>query len=36
MANASTVNISEIIDRRPLGAAQIRIVVLCGLVALLD
>jgi MFS transporter, AAHS family, 4-hydroxybenzoate transporter len=36
MAHASTVNVSELIDRRPLGAAQIRITILCGLVALLD
>jgi MFS transporter, AAHS family, 4-hydroxybenzoate transporter len=29
-------NVSELIDTRPLGALQIRIVVLCTLVALLD
>jgi MFS transporter, AAHS family, 4-hydroxybenzoate transporter len=30
------VNISELIDARPLGAFQVRVVVLCALVALLD
>ena len=32
----SSVNITELIDRCPLGPLQIRIIVLCGLVALLD
>jgi AAHS family 4-hydroxybenzoate transporter-like MFS transporter len=36
MAEASTVNITRLIDERPLGAMQIRVVVLCGFVALLD
>jgi AAHS family 4-hydroxybenzoate transporter-like MFS transporter len=33
---SSSVNITELIDRYPLGPLQIRIIVLCGLVALLD
>ncbi|MGA8477765.1 MAG: hypothetical protein WB696_07390, partial [Chthoniobacterales bacterium] len=33
---SSSVNITELIDRCPLGRLQIRIIVLCGLVALLD
>jgi len=36
MAQSSLVNVSEIIDQRPLGRPQITIIVLCGLVALLD
>jgi MFS transporter, AAHS family, 4-hydroxybenzoate transporter len=36
MAAAPAFNVSELIDTRPLGALQIRIVVLCTLVALLD
>jgi MFS transporter, AAHS family, 4-hydroxybenzoate transporter len=36
MAVAPAFNVSELIDTRPLGALQIRIVVLCTLVALLD
>src|ERR1700753_3823345 len=36
MAAASAFNVSELIDTRPLGALQIRIVALCTLVALLD
>lgn len=36
MAAGAPFNVSELIDTRPLGALQIRIVVLCTLVALLD
>jgi MFS family permease len=36
MSASSSVNITELIDRRPLGRMQITIIVLCGLVALLD
>jgi AAHS family 4-hydroxybenzoate transporter-like MFS transporter len=36
MSTAPLCNVSELIDRHPLGAFQIRIVVLCTLVALLD
>jgi len=36
MPASSSVNITELIDRYPLGRLQIRIIVLCGLVALLD
>jgi AAHS family 4-hydroxybenzoate transporter-like MFS transporter len=36
MAAAPAFNVSALIDARPLGALQIRIVVLCTLVALLD
>jgi MFS transporter, AAHS family, 4-hydroxybenzoate transporter len=36
MAEAPAFNVSALIDTRPLGALQIRIVVLCTLVALLD
>jgi MFS transporter, AAHS family, 4-hydroxybenzoate transporter len=36
MSASSSVNIAELIDRRPLGRMQITIIVLCGLVALLD
>jgi MFS transporter, AAHS family, 4-hydroxybenzoate transporter len=36
MAAAPAFNVSALIDTRPLGALQIRIVVLCTLVALLD
>ena len=36
MAQSSVVNVSEVIDQRPLGRPQITIIVLCGLVALLD
>jgi MFS transporter, AAHS family, 4-hydroxybenzoate transporter len=36
MSAPFTVNIAELIDQRPLGRLQIRIIVLCGLVALLD
>lgn len=36
MSACSSVNIAELIDRRPLGRMQITIIVLCGLVALLD
>jgi AAHS family 4-hydroxybenzoate transporter-like MFS transporter len=36
MSVSSCVNITELIDRCPLGRLQIRIIVLCGLVALLD
>jgi len=36
MAAEPAFNVSELIDTRPLGALQIRIVVLCTLVALLD
>jgi MFS transporter, AAHS family, 4-hydroxybenzoate transporter len=36
MPASSSVNITELIDRYPLGRFQIRIIVLCGLVALLD
>lgn len=36
MPTCPTVNVTDLIDRRPLGALQIRIVVLGGLVALLD
>jgi MFS transporter, AAHS family, 4-hydroxybenzoate transporter len=36
MSASSSVNITEIIDRCPLGRLQIRIIVLCGLVALLE
>ena len=32
----SIINVTELIDRRPLGAFQVMIIVLCGLVALLD
>ena len=36
MSVSSFVNITELIDRCPLGPLQIRVIVLCGLVALLD
>ena len=36
MSASSSVNITELIDRCPPGRLRIRIVVLCGLVALLD
>lgn len=36
MSASSSVNIAELIDRRPLGRMQITIIVLCGMVALLD
>jgi hypothetical protein len=36
MSASSSVNITELIDRYPLGSSQIRIIVLCGLVALLE
>ena len=36
MSVSSSVNITELIDRCPLGPLQIRVIVLCGLVALLD
>jgi AAHS family 4-hydroxybenzoate transporter-like MFS transporter len=36
MSVSSSVNITELIDRYPLGPFQIRIIVLCGLAALLD
>ena len=36
MSVSSSLNITELIDRCPLGPLQIRIIVLCGLVALLD
>ena len=36
MSVSSSVNTTELIDRCPLGPLQIRIIVLCGLVALLD
>jgi len=36
MAAGPAFNVSELIDTRPLGALQIRIVALCTLVALLD
>ncbi|MBV8216747.1 MAG: MFS transporter [Verrucomicrobia bacterium] len=36
MSESSPVNIAELIDRCPLGRMQIRIIVLCGLVALLE
>jgi MFS family permease len=36
MSVSSSVNITELIDRCPLGPLQIRIIVLCGLVALLE
>jgi hypothetical protein len=36
MSVSSSVNITELIDRYPLGPLQIRIIVLCALVALLD
>jgi MFS transporter, AAHS family, 4-hydroxybenzoate transporter len=36
MSAFSSVTITEMIDRCPLGPLQIRIIVLCGLVALLD
>jgi AAHS family 4-hydroxybenzoate transporter-like MFS transporter len=36
MAAGASFNVSDLIDTRPLGALQIRIVVLCTLVALLD
>jgi hypothetical protein len=36
MSLTSAVDVTELIDQRPLGALQIRIIVLCGLVALLD
>ncbi|MBV8275266.1 MAG: MFS transporter [Verrucomicrobia bacterium] len=36
MSASSSVNIAELIDRRPLGRMQITIIVLCGLVALLE
>lgn len=34
--SAYLINISELIDRQPVGRLQIRILILCGLVALLD
>jgi MFS transporter, AAHS family, 4-hydroxybenzoate transporter len=36
MSASFTVNITELIDRCPLGRLQIRIIILCGLVALLE
>ena len=36
MSTPSCVNITELLDRWPIGRLQIRIIVLCGLVALLD
>jgi hypothetical protein len=36
MSASSSVDITELIDRCPFGRLQIRIIILCGLVALLD
>ena len=36
MPASSSVNITELIDECPLGPLQIRIIILCGLVALLE
>jgi MFS transporter, AAHS family, 4-hydroxybenzoate transporter len=36
MSVSSSVNVTELIDRCPVGPLQIRIIVLCGLAALLD
>jgi MFS transporter, AAHS family, 4-hydroxybenzoate transporter len=36
MSVSSSVNVTELIDWSPVGPLQIRIIVLCGLVALLD
>jgi MFS transporter, AAHS family, 4-hydroxybenzoate transporter len=36
MSPATVIDVTELIDRRPIGAFQIMIIVLCGLVALLD
>ena len=36
MSASSPVNITELIDRYSLGPSQIKIIVLCGLVALFD
>ena len=36
MPTGPAFNVSELIDERPVGAFQVRIVVLCTLVALLD
>jgi hypothetical protein len=36
MSASSPVNITELIDRYPLGPSQIKIIVLCGPVALFD
>jgi MFS transporter, AAHS family, 4-hydroxybenzoate transporter len=36
MSASYSVDITELIDRCPLGALQIRIIVLCGLVAVFD
>jgi MFS transporter, AAHS family, 4-hydroxybenzoate transporter len=36
LSDSPAVDISELIDRRPLGALQIRVLILCGLAALLD
>jgi MFS transporter, AAHS family, 4-hydroxybenzoate transporter len=33
---SSSINVTDLIDRHPIGALQIRIVFLCGIVALLD
>jgi MFS transporter, AAHS family, 4-hydroxybenzoate transporter len=36
MSASSSVNIADLIDRCPFGRLQIRIIILCGLVALLE
>jgi MFS transporter, AAHS family, 4-hydroxybenzoate transporter len=36
MSSPAVINVTDLIDRRPIGVFQITIVVLCGLVALLD
>ena len=36
MGDSTVINVTDLIDRRPLGSLQIRILVLCGIAALLD
>jgi hypothetical protein len=36
ISTPSSIDVAELIDRNPMGAFQIKIVALCGLVALLD
>jgi AAHS family 4-hydroxybenzoate transporter-like MFS transporter len=36
MPASSSINVTELIDRHPIGGLQMRVILLCGLVALLD
>ncbi|HWA79730.1 MAG TPA: aromatic acid/H+ symport family MFS transporter, partial [Acetobacteraceae bacterium] len=36
MPASSSINVAELIDRHPISGLQMRVILLCGLVALLD